>query len=524
MEDGSSTQKQRSLLYSGNLGYFRRAHYLRRLRMLFTLTAAIAAAGTVATYRFWKNDDAFSKGALSLGHATLVHDCRACHPAAETDPLRLEWSGAPDAHSFPGLVRSAFTKDENANGAPNGRPPGAAMDVACLQCHPTFGNHGASGNEVFESRAVPSPGMSVTNCFVCHREHEGPARMALPASTACVSCHADSAALAIQQRASYDPVPSGKAIPPKVATRISLSNERTTPLAAFRSFAEGHPRFPYEHPEARDSAAIRFNHAVHLRADLSGTASNRTLQCTECHTPSKDRKSMEPIHYEQHCGNCHSLQISPSLPKLQIPHGDSEKVRWFLASIRIPILNAIKADPSEADKRADAEMEALGMRGLRTLAEFEQRVFFDGDPRTQPSDRRMRAGNAKFLTECAKCHTVEASTPEHAPAIQPARIPDRWLSGRTFSHRAHEHMDCTDCHGSSAKSTLTSDILLPSRESCTACHRPPLTFASDVTRSSTAPHDPHSASAQRERGGVKWDCQTCHGFHAHGHKVSDAPR
>jgi hypothetical protein len=307
-----------------------------------------------------------------------------------------------------------------------------------------------------------------------------------------------------------------------VLSFISPSAVHSKPVA-FSDFSHGHPSFGYEGTGLSDPAAIKFNHARHLRPDLAGMGKERQLDCKDCHIPGEKGEFKQPITYARNCQECHSLQLLPSLPRLHIPHGDAEKVRWFLASVRIPIENALRTDgvanPDELARRADAEMDALRGRGLRTLAELERRVFFEGDPKDDPDNRRMRAGNAKFLTECAKCHTVSPAAVEHAPEVKPPNMAMRWLQKGQFTHQPHQHMACVDCHGAAVKSKLTGDILMPAQKLCTECHRAP-------NASSTSGDKPHSLEAaharpaqslsatQRERGGVKWDCQACHIFHS----------
>ena len=51
------------------------------------------------------------------------------------------------------------------------------------------------------------------------------------------------------------------------------------------------------------------------------------------------------------------------------------------------------------------------------------------------------------------------------------RPPDRWLPGARFSHAFHESVACADCHAA-AKSERTSDVLIPTQQSCVRCHSP----------------------------------------------------
>ena len=296
---------------------------------------------------------------------------------------------------------------------------------------------------------------------------------------------------------------------------IAPSPANAKPVA-FSDFAHGHPAFSYEAAGLKDPAKIKFNHQRHLRPDLSGTSKDHPLNCTDCHVPGPGGNFKQPITYEQHCQQCHTLQLLPSLPNLRIPHHDAEKVRWFLASIRIPVENAIRAEgvtaTDELKRRADAEMDALQRRGLRTLADLEQRVFFEGDP----SSSRLGASGAKFLTDCGKCHTVAPATADRAPAITPPNMAMRWLQKGSFTHQPHSHMACVECHGAAKTSKDTADILIPTQKSCAECHRAPQTGAIPASeqRAQTAGAGQSLAAKQREHGGIKWDCQACHVFHS----------
>jgi predicted CXXCH cytochrome family protein len=266
---------------------------------------------------------------------------------------------------------------------------------------------------------------------------------------------------------------------------------------------------------------LKFNHARHERADVSAMGPNQKLGCADCHKPGPGGVYYQPVKYERNCQQCHSLQIQPSLPKLRIPHGDAEKVRYFLASIRVAFENAIRAegttDPAELSKQAETEMQSLRKRGAETLAELEQRVFFEGDPKDNPNDRRLRAGNRKFLTECAKCHTVTPGEAGKSPRVNPPRMAERWVQRGPFTHLPHTHMDCAECHQAAHTSTLTSDILMPPQKLCAECHRPPSSanpVAADHKSPTPSIAGHELAAEQRRVGGIKWDCQSCHVFHA----------
>src|SRR5207249_3440093 len=119
--------------------------------------------------------------------------------------------------------------------------------------------------------------------------------------------------------------------------------------------------------------------------------------------------------------------------------------------------------------------------------ELEQRIFFS-DARTGPVARigdRGAVGAARF-PGCAYCHEVTA-TGNEVPQVTKPTIPDRWLIRARFAHGKHFKVACATCHDAE-HSRETSAILLPSKETCAACHS--------------------------ARGGVPHNCSTCHGYHS----------
>ena len=50
---------------------------------------------------------------------------------------------------------------------------------------------------------------------------------------------------------------------------------------------------------------------------------------------------------------------------------------------------------------------------------------------------------------------------------------ERWLPRAHFSHAKHETVaSCRECHVAAQASRLTSDVLIPTKESCVRCHKP----------------------------------------------------
>jgi hypothetical protein len=511
MDDPQTRQKQISQRYVGAVDYLRRPHYFRSLRIrLFVLAVIASIIGTLA-FSYWGRQDAFSPGPISQNHARFGSDCRACHLDADQTFSKLG-----KLTSFASMFGGAMATQASTTSSI------ARMDVACLRCHPADRLHLPQVAN-FAVRAVSRELTVVhaTGCAACHREHDGRDRMALPSQQACISCHNDAGALALTRRTVHldrSPVASSgenRDLGDDVI-RFLTPERPAEALPPFPSYAQGHPGFAWEQPGVSDPALLKFNHKRHFGHDLP-KVNNHRLGCADCHQPGADGVFFQPVKYERHCAQCHTLQFQPSLPTLLIPHGDPEKVRYFLASREVSFELALRTegikDPDELKKSVKREMDALERRVPGDLRALERRVFFEGDPPDLEGDRAGRAGIPKFLTACVKCHYVSEGNASHAPTVQPPNMAERWVQHGPFTHLPHQHMDCIDCHGAAQLSTQTSDILLPPQKVCTECHRASAQ-TSEALVVTAQPADLHAlAAAQRANGGVKWDCTSCHSFH-----------
>lgn len=517
------TQKQIAEKYHRNLAYFKKAHYFRRLRGWCFLAGVVLSVVGVLSFHFWGGQEAFSTGPITQNHAAFAKDCRVCHLAQEIrKPMSREGTIAPSGAASNASIRSGAgaSKIHTLLSTTSLH----LMDRACLQCHPTLGVHYPQNAKAGE-RGGPSEVNVVhsSECAACHREHVGPERMPMPQGQVCAACHNNEEELN-RARSSFGPLPvsatTGENREFDGVIRFLAPGRSAGSLKPFASYAEGHPPFAYEQPALNDPATLKFSHSRHLAADIP-QIKNRKLDCTDCHQPGADGVSHQPVKFEKHCQQCHSLQIQPSLPNLVIPHGDSEKVRYFLASLNVSIQQAIRAmgemDPVEVSRRAEAEAEILRARGLLTLSDLEQRVFFGGIPADEKEDGLKSTASRKFLTECSKCHAVSPGAADLAPMIEPTNVAQQWVQPGAFTHAAHHHVLCVDCHQSASKSKETRDILLPSQKLCAECHRPPgvngLTEGTNLL-SGTALAGIELSTLQRRGGGARWDCISCHVFHA----------
>ncbi len=128
------------------------------------------------------------------------------------------------------------------------------------------------------------------SCSTCHREHEGPAAMKLPASRECADCHQDLSRLKAGLELKFT---AAKIASPRAATRDlgdgvrRFIPPRTAPHVpvAFDAFSGKHPAFGYEQPGLRDPAVLRYNHVRHLQPDVTGVNGGRSSNATGATSP-----------------------------------------------------------------------------------------------------------------------------------------------------------------------------------------------------------------------------------------------
>jgi len=183
------------------------------------------------------------------------------------------------------------------------------------------------------------------------------------------------------------------------------------------------------------------------------------------------------------------LQFDVETPGLNLPHGDVNVVSAFLHSL--PKQYADFAARSGITT-VDGQREFAG-RKLKHLQaqvasgeEFEQRVFLSTALRGPMANVGTVSGAERALFPgCAYCHEVKSTAAGKAEITKPIMI-ERWLTHARFNHAKHSSSTCTQCH-QAEKSRETKDIILPTKETCAACHSP--------------------------RGGVVDSCVTCHVYH-----------
>jgi hypothetical protein len=422
-----------------DLDYFRRLRPLRGARIWVTLTAVLVS-GMYAGWTMLPAHHAEHEAApVARAHALFNNDCARCHNERWQPLARLVHGDG---------IRSV-------------------ADQTCLECHD------GAPHQKGQAHAA--------HCAVCHPEHRGKVLLARVGDGHCTDCHA--------------------------------SLHEKEPKAGFRDVSS----FDRDHPEFRalggqkDEAKLHFNHAAHLDLDLAALRRRGTpgleglgdrLDCASCHRPDSERRYMEPIRYEAHCARCHPLtvQISGDLRDPQAraaaerfqrepaPHQEPSVVR---AVLRERLLDFVQQNPVLSDEMSPQPQRPLPGRGPRPVSEAQARWVKGqlGAAEQWLFVNRQLPGTERGLVAgtCRLCHVEAAQAKEGAFELLPTKVPGRWFSHSVFRHDSHRMLDCLACHAGAARSRLTTDVLMPSIESCRQCHQP--------------------------GGGARSDCAECHTYH-----------
>ena len=337
-------------------------------------------------------------------------------------------------------------------------------EQACVTCH-AAPPHAAN---------QPTP----PACSTCHLDHQGRVALSKTADDFCVRCHAGVTTT------------DGE---PKIAKTVT-------------QFPDGHPEFAASRADARDPGTLKFNHQIHLKADLSSPTGPEKLECTSCHKPEIARVSllnhetqrktstglMGALNYEQQCARCHPLFFDSRIDA-QAPHDEPAVVRASVQQLLRDYAAQHPGDlsrPDVASRRMPLNFPRPQEPPARTPAEWVER-------------RTARAEQLLWDRTCAYCHDLAGPgaagdpRPSQLPVVARAGVRQQWMPKAKFDHAPHLMVECASCHAAGT-STKTSDSLMPPAASCATCHAPDK--------------------------GAESRCFECHGYHDWTKEHAVAPR
>jgi hypothetical protein len=321
------------------------------------------------------------------------------------------------------LGLSALTRDHTPYTAGDISTPHAFLGKDCGTCH--GGNMGIGKRVTDKACASCHDGpvhnaqqVSSPQCGDCHEEHRGLLQLTGGHDRECIICHED----------------------------LKTKNGVHTVSAHIDSFAT-HPQFAAV-KAATDPVGFKFNHAKHV-GDVG-------QKCGDCHTPAavagnmashtqvSSRALMSNPTYAATCMPCHALNFDDKDTDAA-PHDKPAVVDQF---VKDSLTKYIAAHPGD-----------LGKNG--TPGSPSAWVKF----KTEAAEKKLWAADV-----CGRCHNMGAADASGLPTVPPAKATARWFTKAAFDHSAHQELTCDSCHPAAAKSTVSSDLLLPGIAVCQNCH------------------------------------------------------
>jgi len=363
--------------------------------------------------------------------------------------LVLPWTaGVPsDATWSSGPLHQAHASLEGQCDRCHVKPFERVRNESCLDCH-------ADHLRTHVADTHPATAQfKAQRCTDCHVEHDEPTHLVQTDNRVCTDCHAE---------------------PERHGARAGAK-----PVT---DFASNHPPFRVSEWRSEQPASqLKFTHAAHLDVrGIKAPSGTVVMQCADCHTPTEEGRSFQPIRMESHCASCHRLEFDPAEPARTVPHGDPTEVLRVLSGHYSARYLAGYADPFAG--------RAAGVLPPGVEVAPAERARLLGVAR----DRVLRVASDMFERRvCVDCHTVTRAGTASEPAwkVAPVKLVSNWMPGAEFDHALHgtSLTPCSTCHKAET-SKQASDVLMPVIETCRDCHR----------------------------GTMKTACSDCHGFHGKG--------
>ena len=391
-----------------------------------------------------------------MTHVAAEREAQAPSEQAIQSPLVLAyWKSGHLTASHRFLTRSCVACHE--------KPFGAVANTACLSCHERAAHH-------VDPEEMVLPEVQKGACTACHQEHRSEGHLVLNDDPYCVGCHQDLKRVAAET-ALLDIPPALSEHPPFKATVVVDASSGKRVRKALST-----------EPGAVEKSNLRFPHHVHVAKQgikVPGTDRIRKLGCADCHAPDAGGLRMQPINMKEHCESCHQLVFDSSAKDRSLPHAKPRAIPaliydFYLAQEAEKARDRLEYGTSKADPTGKATELHLALERAK--------------------ERQQGIVEFVFKSVCGTCHeaTELAKEGDFRWTVEPVNLSQHWFPKARFDHGAHRTVDCGDCHDA-RKSTKSSDILLPRKETCLKCHGP----ADALSR-------------------VPTTCGTCHAFHVEG--------
>ena len=432
---------------------------IRRRRFRLSVWCTVLPIGALAFAALQGDWSIYEARPVASQHRSFENDCGQCH-SKHLQPLVA--------------LASRFGLSSTAH-------PSSVTDQDCQKCHP---------EDTYDHNPVMNE-HTVDGCVACHNEHRGLDALSMVADANCTNCH-DSMETTDGSLIFRTGIHSLDAHP-EFALMDSPSETDSLTGHGVHTVAER------DRDEWRDKSRLHFSHATHLASDGVLLPSNhsenrdgnqfRVLTCNDCHATDDHGEYMQPIAYEQHCKECHRLEVSESLlVGGELPHAAPELLVGILRERLVAYAHRHAAEVLAAPK---TEQPLPGKAVVQQTTPKDEWEW---------AERKLSEGDTfrSVTNACMLCHEqdIGSTTVEIAALkIVASRVPKRWLPHSHFSHRRHETMDCAECHDGAHSSFSAADILMTSMDTCRRCHA--------------------SRGSNDENRSVRSDCIQCHRYHKH---------
>ncbi|MSP50899.1 MAG: FHA domain-containing protein [Alphaproteobacteria bacterium] len=313
-------------------------------------------------------------------------------------------------------------------------------DSACLACHAKIEEHAPHDVKV--------AALSEERCAHCHKEHTHNDAIIVRAQGFCANCHVDlkkfnsKSTVAdigdfFSQHAEFRPTVV-KAVETKKFERVSLSDKANL----------------------IEQSNLKFPHDRHLsERGVRGPNGVRQLKCADCHEPDRGGVGLLPIEMTKHCADCHQLTFDPRAPERKLPHGDVASavgvIQDFYAGLALRGQIEEESAPASVRRRVGQPLREEEKKEALAWAETKAK-------------QQMEIILGTSL--CKSCHIVEPPSAQNPSwRVKPVKVVNVWMPKAIFVHAKHSTVDCTHCHDA-PKSTQSSDVLMPSINTCRECH------------------------------------------------------
>ncbi|MGA3298806.1 MAG: hypothetical protein ABSD87_01865 [Candidatus Acidiferrales bacterium] len=402
-----------------DLSYFKRPHPFRRLRLILSVAAPLAAILWLGWYAFARDNHVYSGGRVSTAHAILSTECNACH--------------VKQAGSF----------------------SAKASNQGCESCHDGPIHH---ADQLF-----------TPNCANCHEEHRGHSLLAATSNISCTQCHANLHTAGAATHFAQSVTHFDGDHPEFAALRLGSGDPGTIKFnhAVHLKHNLRGPSGLVDldcrdcHRPAVANSALKYGAPAGPETGSAPLSAYQPAIAEKSLPPSMDyrRAYMSPIAYAKHCVACHGLQFDPHFQE-SAPHDTPEVIHAFLMK---KFQGYIPSHLSELRVAAPVPERDLPQKPLpiafRILSQ-QQWV----DLKVAESEQLL------WRKTCAQCHALSFVKQSPLPLVAYSNITKRWFQHAVFDHDTHKLLKCVECHSQATTSRDTSDVLIPGIKTCQTCH------------------------------------------------------